>query len=152
MAEIDDPKKVFNFGVIAPGLNPYAVQECDLPDFDLDVVEHGQSNHMIGTAGLIKFGDVTLNKLRPISKADNWIWDWIQSIQDVDSGGGDLPQNYKRNIDIVQYSYDNITITDRWELKGCFPKKINGIKLSRVKSENAMEDVTLHVDTCRKTQ
>lgn len=150
MAEIDDPKKVFNFGVIAPGLNPYSVQECDLPDMDMDVVEHGESNHLIKTAGLIKFGDLTLNKLRPISKADNWVWTWIQGIQNIITGGGQLPIFYKRNLNVVQYSYDDITITDNWSIRGCFVKKINGLKLSRVKSENSMENITLSVDTCYK--
>jgi phage tail-like protein len=151
MAEIDDPKKSFNFGIIAAGLNPYTVQECNLPDFDLDIVEHGQDNHMIKTAGMIKFGDVTVNKLRPVTLEDNWIWDWIQGIQDAIFGGGQLPQDYKRDFDIVQYSYDNITITDRWEISGSFPKKINGLKLGRMKSENSLEEILLSVDTCYKT-
>lgn len=152
MAEVDDPKKVFNFGVIAPGLNPYSVQECDLPDFDLDIVEHGESNHMVGTAGMIKFGDMTLTKLRPVSGGDNWIWDWIQSIQNVITGGGSLPQQYKRNFNVVQYSYDNITITDNWGCNGAIPKKLNGLKLSKTKSENSLEEITFHLDTCYKLQ
>lgn len=150
MAEYDNPQKSFTFGVIAPGLNPYAVQQCDLADTDFDEVTHGQDNHDIKTAGKIKFGDVTINKLRPMVETDNWIWAWVQLIQNAQLGGGALPSIYKRNIRIVQYSADGVTITDAWDLQGAWPKKINGFKLDKTKSENVMEEITFAIDTQTK--
>src|SRR6478736_7864227 len=117
MAQIEDPKKVFQFGFLAAGLNPFEVQKVDIPDFEIEVVEHGDTNYDVKTGGRIKFGDVTLEKLRPMSGGrgrTNWIWDWIQSIVDTDFGSIGNSFFYKRNNDIVQYNYDGLSITDRW--------------------------------------
>lgn len=154
MAQIEDPKKAFQFGYLAPGLNPYAVQQADIPDFDVEITEHGDLNYDVKTGGKMKFGDITLNNLRPVSAGigSNWVWDWIQSIVNVADGSIGNPIAYKQSHDIVQYDYDNITVTDRWRCFGVFPKKINGQKLDRTKSENSMENITLSVDRVIKTQ
>jgi phage tail-like protein len=152
MAQVTDPKKAFQFNIFAAGLNPYAAQSVDIPDFDIDIIEHGDTDHDVKTAGRIKYGNVKIEKLRPIGLADGWVWDWIQSIRNVDTGGGQLAREYKRNISIVQLSYDNITITDEWVCEGAWPSKLNGLNLSRVKSENSMETVELSIDRCRKTR
>lgn len=152
MAQIEDPKKVFQFGYIAPGLNPYQVQQADIPDFDIEIAEHADTNFDVKTAGRMKFGNVVLNNLRPVSGGSNWVWTWIQSIVDVIGGGIGNPLNYKQTHDIVQYSYDDVTVTDRWRCFGIFPIKINGQKLDRTKSENSMDNITLSVDRVVKTQ
>lgn len=150
MAKYDNPQKGFTFGVIAPGLNPYSVQEVDLPDVDFDELQHGESNHMIKTAGMIKYGDGTLNKLLPAVGSDNWIWAWVTSIQDGVSGGGQIPSAYKRNIRVVQYAPDGINIVAAWDWIGAWPKKINGLKLSKTKSENVMQEITFAMDMAVK--
>lgn len=152
MAQIANPKKAFNFGLIVAGLNPYAVQQVNIPDVEIDVVEHGDTNHNIKTAGKVSYGNITLTKLRPMGIADNWVWTWIQSIQNVDTGGGLLPSQYKRDLDIVQYGYDNRTVTDRWEIDGAWPVRVNNMNLDRATSENSMESVELSVDKSVKVQ
>lgn len=152
MAQIANPKKAFNFGIIAAGLNSYAVQQANIPDVEIDQVEHGDTNYKVKTAGLVTYGNVTLTKLRPIGIGDNWVWPWIQSIQNVYTGSGQLPSIYKRDIDIVQYSYDNVTVTDRWELEGAWPQKVNNMNLDRATSENSMESIELSVDRMQKVQ
>lgn len=151
MAQIEDPSKVFQFNYLAPGLNPYMVQEADIPDFDIQIEEHGDVNYDVKTGGRIKFGDITLKNLRPVSGGSNWIWGWVQDVVNVEDGSIGNPLDYKRNHDIVQYDYDNLTVIDRWRCLGIFPKKINGLKLSRTKSDNAMDDITLSVDRVIKT-
>jgi len=152
MAQIEDPKKAFQFGYLAPGLNPYMVQKADIPDYDIEISEHGDTNYDVKTAGRIKFGNITLENLRAQSQDDNWVWRWIQSIVDPISGSIGNPLDYKRSHDIVQYDYDGLTVTDRWRLLGVFPIKINGQKLDRTKSENAMDSITLSVDRVVKVQ
>ena len=152
MAQIENPKKSFQFGIIAAGLNPYSVQEADIPDFEIEQVEHGDLDHDIKTAGRIKFSNFKLTKLRPIGTGDNWIWTWITNIRNSFTGGGQLASQYKRTIDIVQYAYDNITITDDWKMIGTWPTKVNGISLSRTKSENTMEEIEFSVDQVRKVR
>ena len=150
MAQIEDPKKGFQFGIIAAGLNPYAVQEANVPDIELEQVEHGDLAHDIKTAGRAKYGNIELSKLRPLGIGDNWIWRWILDIRNTLTGGGQLASRYKRNLDIVQYAYDNRTITDLWECEGAWPCKVNGIELSRTKSDNVMEKIELSVDRYSK--
>ena len=99
---------------------------------------------------VVKYGNIELTKLRPLGIGDNWIWTWILSIRNTITGGGLLASRYKRNLDIVQYGYDNITITDLWACEGTWPCKLNGIELSRTKSDNVMEKVELSVDRYTK--
>lgn len=152
MAQIENPKKAFNFNVIAAGLNPYEVQEVNIPDVEFDEVEHGDVASIVKTAGLARYGNVTLTKLRPIGTGSNWVWQWIQSIRNVRTGGGLLPSQYKRNLDIVQLAYDARTVTDRWEIRGAWPVRVNNMNLSRTTSENSMETVELAVDSSEKVQ
>lgn len=151
MSQINNPKKAFNFGIYAPGLNPYTVQTANIPDFEVETVEHGDTNYRVKTAGMMVFGNITLEKLRPLNLGDNWVWNWIRDVQNVETGGGQIAEIYKRNIDIVQYSYDNVTVTDRWNCWGVFPVRINNMSLSRTQSENSMETIELSVDRVVKT-
>lgn len=151
MAQIENPQKSYMFSILAAGLNPYAVQEANIPDFEFDSVEHGDVDYDAKTAGRRKYGNIKLVKLVPLGIGDNWIWNWIQLIRNR-NGGGAVPSIYKRNIDIVQYHYDLVTITDMWAVKKCWPVKVNGRELSRTKSENTMDDIELSVDTYEKTR
>lgn len=152
MAQISDPKKSFQFTIFAAGLNPYAAQTVDIPDFDIDIVEHGDTDHDVKTAGRIKYGNAKIEKLRPMGTGDNWVWQWINQIRNQVTGGGALPSQYKRSLSIAQLGYDNITVVDEWRLLGAWPCKINGLSLARAKSENSMETIELAVDQAIKTR
>jgi phage tail-like protein len=146
MTFIADPLKSHQFQIIAPGLNPIAVQNVDIPDFEFDVVEHGEPGGLIKTRGLPKYGDVKIEKIRPMV-GDNWIWNWIRSMQN-----GALAAVYKRQLDINQLAPDGITITDTWRIYGAWPSKVNGMSLDSTKSENSMETITLTIDRAVKTR
>lgn len=150
MAQIRNPKKAFQFNIFAAGLNPYAAQEVNIPDHEFEEVTHGDLGRRITTAGLLVFGAITITKIKPINEADNWVWQWIQEIRNR-VGGGLVPELYKRDLTIVQYSYDNVTVTDRWEVEGAFPLRVNGMNLNRAESENTMETVELSIDWVDKT-
>lgn len=152
MAKINNPKKQFNFNVIAPGLNPYAVQTVNIPDFEIEQVEHGDVNYAVKTPGRASFGNITLEKLRPLDFSDNWIWQWIEDTQNTYTGGGGVPDRIKRNLTIVQLANDNVTVTDQWEVEGAWPTRVNGLNLSRVTSDNSMETIELSVDRVRKVR
>lgn len=150
MAQIDNPKKGFQFNVFTAGLLPYAVQEITGLEKEIDQVAHGDIASDIQTAGRVKYPNIKLDKLRPIGMMDNWLWNWMELVRDSQTGGGLLASRYKRNLDIEQYSYDNITKTDIWEVYGTWPCKLNGLELSRTKSENSMESIELSVDSFKK--
>lgn len=146
MANIPNPRKIFNFSVSIPGLDPFLCQEFDVPDQDIDVVEHGDTNHLVPTGGLMKYSSAKMKKLSPATAPDNWIWDWMFQIQNVFTGGGDLPSNYTRTITVEQYSNDGVTVINTWVLLGAWPNKVNGSTFKRKDSENTMEDIEFKLE------
>ena len=146
MAQIPNPRKQFNFTIQTPGLNPFLAQKVTIPDFEIDVVEHGDTNFDVKTGGRHKFGMVAIDKISTALGPDNWIWEWQQEIQDVFIGGGLLPSIYKRTIEIFQFSNDGISTINRWVCFGCWPHKINGVELNRLGSENTTESIELCTD------
>lgn len=151
MAKVSDPKKHFNFTIRVAGLNEWLVQKLTIPDHEIDVVEHGDTNFIVKTGGIIKFGNVMVEKISPATFPDNFIWTWIRQVQDALIGGGQLPSVYKRTGDAIHFSNDNITPTDIWTLEGLWPCKINGIELARATSENTIESIEFCVDRVIKT-
>jgi hypothetical protein len=146
MAKINNPRKQFQFTIILPGLNPFLAQDVKIPDVELDIVEHGDTNFDVKTAGRKKTGMLSIIKISASETTDRFFWDWIKSIQNTRSGGGLLPFAYKRVCIVEQYSADGITVVQRWQWTGVWPQKINGIEFSRRGSENTIESIDLCVD------
>lgn len=152
MAQIENPRKEFNFSIqIAPApINPFLAQKVDIPEISVDQTEHGDTNHDIKTGGRVKFGNVTISKIMTTSGADNYMFDWLYSVQDAIIGGGLTPTVYKRTVTITELAEDGTSILNTWILMGCWPTKINGMKLDRQSSDNTMETIELSVDKIEK--
>lgn len=150
MAQIANPRKQFQFSIQTPGLNPFLAQEVTSPDFEIEVVEHGDTNFKVKTGGIHTFGNITIGKISTALGSDNWVWDWIREVQDVMLGGGLIPQLYKRTVEIQFLSNDGVTIIDTLKCYGCWPCKINGIELKRLQSDNVMETIELCVDQVKR--
>lgn len=146
MAKVANPRKQFQFSIQIPGLYPFLAQKVTTPETDLDVVEHGDTNYIVKTAGIVKYGTLHVEKISSANGPDNFIWAWIKSIQDEYAGGGDIPDNYKKVAEIYQYATNGITIINTWQWEGVWPHKINGIELSRVQSDNTIENIEFCVD------
>jgi len=152
MAQIDNPRKGFNFSIQIATLpiNPWLCQEVTIPEAAVEVAEHGDTNHDIKTGGRMKYTNVLLDKLMTTDGPDNYFFDWINSVADVIIGGGLPPQAYKRIITISELAEDGATIINTWILTGAWPCKINGQKLSRQSSDNSIESIELCVDKVQK--
>jgi hypothetical protein len=148
MAYVNNPAKVFNFRIDFPGRpwNQWLAQKVTIPEHEIEVVEHGDANHVIKTGGLIKFGMITVEKISEATQPDSFAWGWIRQVQSVIRRGGDLPIQYKATCLITQLSVDGITPLNVWECTGVWPSKINGIDLSRTESENTMQTIEFCVD------
>lgn len=146
MAKVANPRKQFQFSIQIPGLYPFLVQKVTLPSPEIDVVEHGDTNHTIKTAGRINYDSLVVEKLATAIGPDNWIWGWIKQIQDEFTGGGAIPDNYKKIIEVFQYSNDGKTIINTWQYEGVWPRKINGIELNRLQSDNIIESIEFCID------
>lgn len=150
MAIIENPRKQFNWSIFAPGLNPFLAQKTNVPELEIDVTTHGDTNYLVKTGGLKKVGILTIEKISQATGPDSWVWSWIYQVQDAFLGGGQLPSIYKKTIEIQHFSVDGVTIIDRWALYGCWPSKINGVELSRVDSNNTLENCEFQVDRVKK--
>lgn len=151
MAQIPNPRKEYQFSITIAGLNPFLAQEVDLPEESIEVVDHGDTNHDIKTGGRKKIGKIIISKISTALGPDNWVYDWMQEVQDQDVGGGLIPDLYKRTVIIDQFSNDGITVINSWEAVGCWPSKRDAIQLKRMSSNNTMEKIELEVDKLRKS-
>lgn len=147
-AKVENPRKQFQFGISVVGapVDEFLVQKIKLPDWEVNQDEHGDSNHLIKTGGMVMVGVLNLEKISPATAPDNWVYNWIRQVQNVYTGGGDLPAVYKRVIEVFQYALDGNTIINSWVFDGVWPTKINGVDLTRVDSGNTIENIDFSVD------
>lgn len=147
MAKIANPRKSFQFNIIIPGMNPFLAQEVKTPDGEFDIVEHGDTGHLIKTAGLRKINQLTVNKISTADGPDELMQLWQNQIYEFRRGGGAPPSVYKKPILVEQYANDGITVIKRRQYIGCWPQKVNGEDLSRKASENTMNSIEFCVDS-----
>lgn len=146
MPQINNPRKVFNFGIFIPGLNPFLAQKVTTPDVEIDSVAHGDANYDVKTGGRLKVGSLMVDKISSATESDNWIFNWLQTIQNATLGGGALPSLYKRTIMVEEYGPDGVTVLNRHVYEGAWPKKRNGIELNRQASDNTLQSIEFEVD------
>ena len=145
-AKIPNPRKQFQFNIIIAGLNPFLVQEVKTPDEDHDVVEHGDTNFDVKTAGKKKISTLTITKIFRADFPEYDFKNWARDIQNTLTGGGLPPSQYKRAIIVEEYGNDGRTVIDRTTYTGCWPSKINGKDLSRRGSDNTTQSIEFQVD------
>jgi phage tail-like protein len=152
MANIENPRKDFNFSIQIVGepINPFLVQKVKLGDISINQTKHGDTNHDIKTGGRVEIGDLELEKLLTTSGADNYMFDWAYSVQDVMLGGGLVPNQYKRTIIVNELAEDGTSVLNSWINIGCWPSKINGQDLSRMTTDNSLEKISFSVDKIDK--
>lgn len=148
MANIQNPRKNFNFQIYADGLNPWLAQDVVIPEVSLDKTAHGDTNYEVKTAGMRKVGDMNIKKLMPADSTDTWLSAWLEQCQSAQSGGGDLPSNYKRDLFVEMFGPDNLTVVGRWLITGAWPARRGDFSLSRMSSDNVIEDIDLSCDDC----
>lgn len=146
MAQIANPHKKFQFSVFIAGMNPFLAQKVTTADREVDIVEHGEGNHLIKTAGMVKLGTVKIEKMLSGSFPDRLIWAWIAIVQNEVTGGGAIPEIYKKAIQIQRLATNGVDPIGIWNYVGAFPFKINGVELDRLSSDNTIESIEFSVD------
>lgn len=152
MAKISNPRKVFNWSIqiIPDPINPFLFQVVKLPDYTVDQVKHGDTNHDIKTAGRAEVSNMTAEKLMKSNESDTYMWGWINACQSILLGGGSIPDIYKKSAKITELAEDGSTVINTWEASGLWPCKVNGHSLDRMKSENTLENIEFSVDELEK--
>lgn len=154
MAIIRNPRKGFNFSVSFPGypIEPFLFQKVDLPDSEIEVVTHGDTNFDAKTGGRRTFGSATLEKLLTTKRGEesNFFWDWHDSISNPHIGGGLPPIGYWRVMIVEEYAEDGRSPINKWVCENVWPSKITGQSHDRTTSDNTIETIELQVEKVDK--
>ncbi len=158
MIPIKNPRKQFNFRITVldnPILEPFAAQVVNLPDNEIDPVEHGFGNTVIKTAGLVKTGNLMLERIMSATVGTvngTAIFAWQKLAQDGAAQTGGDPESYKKYIyieELANSSWNGLNdpvVINSWTCIGCWPMRINGREYSRTSSDNLVESVEFSVD------
>lgn len=146
MAQVTNPRKLFQFTILIAGMNPFLAQEVKLPDMDIDPVSHGDTNYDVKTAGRVTYGNLVISKLCPTIPFDSGFLNDMRLVQSTTLGGGAIPELYKKICTVIQFANDGKTPIQTWVYEGVWPSKINGIEFGRTKSENTIETIEFSVD------
>lgn len=147
MANFNNPRKQFQWRITFDSLkgNEFEFQTCTLPDIDVDQTEHGETNNVIKTPGMVHFSNLVVGKLKPNNVNDNALRVWIHSCQNAMLGIG-LPASAVKDgatIDLV----DEMGLSvEQHRVEGIWPCKVNGLELNRLSSDNVIETVEFAVD------
>ena len=150
---IVNPRKKFNFRVTilpSPQISTFSVQMITLGESAIDVTEHGFGNNVLKTSGLIKVGNLTMERIMEADTGDIsaalWAWHW--SVQDPANQIGGDPRKYKRTIKIAELA-DGVgkpTALNTWYVVGAWPATMNGREFDRTSSDNLVDSVEFACD------
>jgi len=154
MAKISNPRKVFNFSIEFQNypINPFLAQKVTIPDSEIEVVEHGDTNHAIKTGGRRSVANVIIEKLLTTTigdQANKYFWDWHNQVQSFGNGGA-VPLAYKRMVLIYEFAEDGVTVLNTWEVYNAWPAKISGQEHDRNSSDNTIESIELACERIEK--
>lgn len=145
-----NPRKQFQFKVTFvnfANIAPFHVQKLTQPDMDVEQVEHGEGNTVIKTAGMVKTGNLKIERIIEANDPSNAkeIFTWLKNCQNARTQTGSIPDVYKGPIEVKELNNAG-QVVNVWYYTGCWPTKINGKDWSRTSSDNSLESVEFSVD------
>lgn len=146
-ANFQNPRKQFQWRIKFDSLkgNEFEFQTCTLPNIEVDQTEHGETNNIIKTPGIVHFSNLVLGKLKPNNANDAALRAWIHSCQNAMLGIGLPASIIKDNCTVDLVNESGLTVESH-TLTGVWPCIINGLELSRVSSDNVIENIEFAVD------
>jgi len=143
---VANPRKIHNFFLSIDGVDQFEIQEMSFPELSLDVVEHGDTNYIVKTPGILKIGTIQLKKLKRMETTDTWAITWLFGGQNPIIGGGILPSLLVRTITIEEREASNTITVGRIVWEGAWCSNVGQNAYSRMQSENIIQDITLQVE------
>lgn len=145
---VTNAQKIFNFAIEIDGVDQLLIQEVKMPETEVGVVEHGASNHNIKTPGGVAVSAAELKKIKPATSSDDFVWDWLEGAQNMNTGSGGL--NYKRTVVFKELGPTG-NVLNAWLWRGAWCSKHSTSDFKRGKQdENVMETATIQIDTIQK--
>ena len=150
---IVNPRKKFNFRVNIlplPIIPTFSVQQITLGESAIDITEHGFGNTVIKTGGLVKIGNLTMERIMEASSGDiaSSLWAWHLMVQDPAKQIGGSPLDYKRilQIDELATGMGDLVALNTWYAIGAWPATINGREFDRTSSDNLVDSIEFSID------
>ena len=108
------------------------------------VVEQHEGGSLIPVKepGRVKFSDLNLERG---ATSDRDFFNWAKLVSDVAANSGEVGEEYKKNLDIVQQDRDGTTLC-RWRVYNAWPTKFKAGDWDNDADENVMESGTLTYD------
>jgi phage tail-like protein len=134
----------YQFALEINGFDYALFQKVKLPEVEFEEVAFAPAGSLFDqkVAGRAKFADITCEKGIRQDGTDRGALDWVQNILDVNSSSGGVPEDYMRDVDIVQYNRRGEE-TRRWTLHGAWVKKLEYGELEGKSNENVIEVMTI---------
>jgi len=131
------------FAIEANGFDLALFQKAKLPEAEIEEVSFSPAGSIADqkVAGRVKYADIALEKGVRQDGADREALNWFNNVLGVKAGMG-LPEDYMRDVDIVQYNRRGEE-TRRWTLHGCWIKKLEYGDVEGSSNENVIEIITL---------
>lgn len=141
------PKSLYQnwqFAVEVNGFDLALFRKASLPKTEFEETTFAPGGSMFDqkVAGRAKFEDVTLEKGILQDGSEDAARDWVRKIVEVNTGVSSLPNDYMRDVELVQYDRTGKE-TRRWTLHGAWVKALEYDELDGASSENTLEKLTL---------
>jgi phage tail-like protein len=147
MTNIGRPRRLdhkYSFIVEVDGFASAAFNKSSLIKWTAAKVElyEGGALYPEREAGRITVDDVTLERG---TGRDRDMYDWANQVVDFVKQGGDVPQDYKRNIEVVQLARDRSEV-ERWTLYNAWPCEFEAGDWDNDADEVRIEKIVLCYD------
>lgn len=142
---VPNARKGFNFVVEVSGIPSFEVQSFTPPAIGAEVVEHGDANKSVKTAGRVTYGDATFTKLKRLPGSDDAVWRWIREAQNGSRGSGGYFEDYNRTIVVREVGPNGVYTANYWVLTG-WVSNVEQSAFTRTESDNVLQTVTLAIN------
>jgi len=144
---VDDPLKVTRFRIEIDGFTRAGFSECSGLSDESEVTEYregGDEMTVRKSPGLTKYDDITLKRgimAESTQGGDFDLWDWREQVRKI--GTNEVPMEFRKTIDIVQYNRSNKEVR-RWRVREVWPSKLVAVpNLDAKSSDDAIEEMVL---------
>lgn len=146
MANVANPRKVFQYRILMNGIGNFECQKLTLPEEEIEKVPHGETNHDVKTPGRVSYTDLVVEKLKPTVPLNPEAREKLKAAQNVLTGGGLLPSALKEILTVQALDSSGTTVVETYSYDGAWLCKLSQNDFDRLMSDNQIETCTFSVD------
>lgn len=140
------PRGTWQFAVDIDGVNQFNIQKVVFPSLAHNVREHHELGRKVKNPGQIEVGDMTWEMIVPADTIDNRAYEWFRLVRNIRTGGGSLPQLFKRNVVIRELAFDEQTTLTSHICEQIWLKEVTRSDGDRASSDNLIRTMVWSVE------